>query len=453
MKIVICGIGEVGSHLAHLLVERGHELVVVDSDAESLAAIEENLDARIVVGSATSAGTLQNIGMDDTDFFLCLTSQDEVNLVACSLAKGMGAKEVVARYHSPARRDHRIISYSNHFKIDYLVSPERLTAAHLAREIRSPISPVLDQFARGSIEVAQLELPAGSSFAGKSLKELGLPVRTRIGLIQRNKEVLIPTASETIREADQLILIGSPQPLAEAARRLEGESKKKRFRLVIYGANDVTTALIENFNTFDVRIKVIEADRERCEWLSEHYPWVEVIEGHAIHSKLLIEENVMDADVFVAATRDDENNVMSCLQAAKLGIRPSLLVIHRPDYAGILRDIGDILGINNTISPRVVTGNELLRYVTEENFMVLWQMREGSAQIIRIRLKGADSGLFGKSLRELEWPAHALLLGIERSDTTLVPTADDTIQPNDSLMILTLSNNREKILHMFESAL
>jgi len=177
------------------------------------------------------------------------------------------------------------------------------------------------------------------------------------------------------------------------------------------------------------------------------------VEGHAIHSKLLIEENVMDADVFVAATRDDENNVMSCLQAAKLGIRPSLLVIHRPDYVGILRDIGDILGISTTVSPRVVTGNELLRYVTDDNFMVLWEMKQGSAQIIRIRLRSDDSKIFGKSLRQLEWPVHALLLGIERADATIVPTADDTIQQNDSLMILTLSSNREKVLEMFESAL
>jgi len=453
MKIVVCGIGEVGSHLARLLVEDGHELILVDPNPESLSSIEENLDARVVTGSATSATTLLSIGIGNVDLFLCLTSQDEINLVACSLAKALGAKEVIARYHAPARQDHQVFSYSRHFNIDYLVSPERLTAAHLAREIRSPISPVLDQFARGSIEVAQLELPSDSPCVGKSLMELKLPERTRVSLIQRGEEVLIPSASEELQTGDQLILIGSPQPLAETARLLEGERRKKRFRLVIYGANDVSIALIENFNTFDVKIKVIESDRSRCEWLSEHYPQVEVVEGHAIHSRLLIEENVMDADIFVAATKDDENNVMSCLQAAKLGIHPTLLVIHRPDYAGILSDIGDMLGIENTISPRVVTGTELLRYVTRKQFIVLWEMKNSGAQIIRFRLRGKSSPVFGQRVRDLDWPKHSLLVGIERADGTLVPTANDVLTQNDALMVLTLPKTREQVLKLFESAL
>ncbi len=453
MKIVISGIGEVGSHLARLLVEGGHELILIDPSADSLASIEEHLDARVVLGSATSATILSEVGMEDTDVFLSLTSQDEINLVACSLAKGLGAREVIARYHAPAKQDHKIFSYSNHFNIDYLVSPERLTAAHLAREIRSPISPVLDQFARGSIEVTQVELSGKSSAVGKSLMELNLPLRTRIGLIQRGDNVLIPSASEELQAGDQVILIGAPQPLADATLLLEGQKKRKRFRLVIYGANDVTIALIENFSAFDVQIKVIESDRSRCEWLSEHYPWVKVVEGHAIHSRLLIEENVMDADVFVAATRDDENNVMSCLQAAKLGIQPSLLVIHRPDYAGILTDIGDILGINCTISPRIVTGIELLRYVTTKRYMVLWEMPNGQAQIIRIRLKAKTAAVYDTKIRDIAWPKHALLLGIERADTTLVPVADDTIQYNDSLMILTLPSTRDEVLELFAKAL
>ncbi len=454
MKIVICGLGEVGSHLAHLLVDAGHELILVDPNPESLSSIEEHLDARVVMGSATSAATLTALGIDNTDLFLCLTSQDEINLVSCSLAKALGAREVVARYHAPARQDHQIFSYANHFKIDYLVSPERLTASHLAREIRSPLSPVLDQFARGSIEVAQIELTEKSPACDKSLMELQLPERTRVGLIQRGADVLIPSASEPLRAGDQIILIGAPQPLAESYHLLHGTKKgSKRLRIVIYGANDITIALLENFNSIDVHIKVIEPDRAHCNWLAEHYPWVTVVEGHAIHSRLLIEENVMEADVFVAATRDDENNVMSCLQAAKLGIQPSLLVIHRPDYAGILTDIGDILGIQNTVSPRLITGRELLRYATTAPYLTLWESGNRQAQIIRLRLRQTKSELYGKKIRDLNWPKQTLLIGIERSDTTLMPTANDTIQANDALLTLTLSDRLPDVLDFFRDSL
>jgi len=452
MKIIISGIGEVGSHLASLLVEKGHELVLIDPQPESVSPLEEHLEARILIGSATSATLLKEAGVQDADLFLCLTSDDEVNLVACSLAKALGAREVVARYHAPARRDHQVISYSRHFGIDYLVSPERLAASTLAREIRSPLTPVLDQFARGSIEVAQLTLDEQSALLGIPLQDLKLPKRVRVGIIQRGDQVQIPTAREVLQVGDQIILIGSPQGLTDATRLFEGTSRRKRQRIVLYGADDIGTALVENFTPHDVQIKLIEPDRTRCEWMSEHYPWVDVVQGNAIQSQLMIRENVMEADVFIAATRDDENNVMSCLQAAKLGIRPCLLVIHRPDYAGVMADIGDILGIEQTVSPRLVTGNELLRYVTEEPFMVLWEMPGKKAQIIRIRLQADDSPIYRQRVRELQWPSGTLLLGIERSDGTTVPTAEDRFHPHDSLLLLTRLEQRDALIQLFRPA-
>ncbi len=452
MKIIISGIGEVGSHLAALLVEKGHELFLIDPQPESVSSLEEHLEARILIGSATSATLLKEAGVENADLFLSLTSNDEVNLVACSLAKALGAKEVVARYHAPARKDHQVISYSRHFGIDYLVSPERLAASTLAREIRSPLTPVLDQFARGSIEVAQLVLDDQSALLGIPLQDLKLPSRVRIGIIQRGDQIHIPSAREVLQSGDQIIIIGSPQGLTDTAHLFEGSSHRKKQRIVLYGAGDIGTALIENFTPHDVQIKLIEPDRQCCEQISERYPWVDVVQGEAIQSQFMIRENVMEADVFIAATRDDENNVMSCLQAAKLGIRPCLLVIHRPDYAGVMADIGDILGIQQTVSPRLVTGRELLRYVTEEPFMVLWEMPGKKAQIIRVRLQAEDSPIYRQHVRELSWPPGTMLLGIERSDGTTVPTAEDRFHPHDALLLLTRLDQRDALIDLFRSA-
>ncbi len=453
MKIIISGIGEVGSHLAGLLVEKGHELILIDPDPASVAAIEEHIDAKIILGSATSAALLAEAGVHGADLFLSLTSDDEVNLVACSVAKGLGAKKAVARYHAPARRDHQVFSYSRHFDIDYLVSPERLAAANLAKEVHSPISPVLDQFARGSIEVLQVTISPESSATGKPLNEIKLPARVRVGIIRRDGKVLIPGAREQLQPGDEAILIGAPQSITEATRLLEGKEREKKSRIVVYGGDDIGIALIENFNPGEVQIKLIEPHRAKCEFIAEHYPWVEVIQGEAIHSRLLVQENIVEADIFVAATRDDENNVMACLQAAKLGIHPTLLVIHRPDYAGVLSDLGDLIGVSATISPRLVTGRELLRYVTTEPYLVLWELPGEEPQIIRLRLDAPESKLFGTAIRDLKWPPHTLLLGIERSDGTIVPTAADTIQSRDSLLLLTFKSNRAEVLELFRPAI
>lgn len=454
MRIVLAGLGEVGFHLADLLVREGHELTVIDSSHERVREVEDDLDATAIYGSSTRASILSQARVNEAHLFLALTSSDEVNLVSASVAKSLGARRVIARVHAISQRENRVFPYARHFHIDHFVSPERLAAARLAKEIRSPIAPVLDQFAQGSIEVVQITVEDKPEVIGKNLVELNLPQRMRIGLIERGEKVMIPNAITSLEEGDQLILVGAPAALQEGVQLLRGEKKPPRKRrIVLYGADDVGLSVLDYFSAVDADIKLIEPDLHKCEHTSELYPWVKVVHGHAIDSRLLLEENVMMADVFVAATRDDENNVMSCLQAVKLGIRPCLLTIHRPDYAGVLSDIGDLLGINATVSPRVVTGTELLRYATDDPYIVLWEMPTGEALVIQIRLDAKESDLFGKMVKELSWPKGVLLLAIQRADRTIVPTADDRFEQDDSLILLTLSSTRQKALDLFESAL
>jgi len=440
-------------HLSDLLVREGHDLTVIEQDPQRGAAFEQSVDARIVRGSGTNVVTLKNAGAEEADIMLALTSIDEVNLITASLARALGTKRVIARNHSVLQHEQSIFNFAKHFGIDYFVSPERLAAASLAKEIRSPLAPIIDQFARGTIEVVAVKMREKAKAVGQSLMDLNLPQRMRVGILQRAEEISIPTADTQLAEGDELVLIGSPDAIKQAVIILQGEEKQKRRRIVLYGAGDVGYGLLDYFSAYEVNLKVIEPDLAQCEELSQLYPWVSVVNGEAIHTQLLLEENVMEADVFVAATRDDENNVMSCLQAAKLGIRPCMLVIHRPDYAGILSDIGDLLGIQSIVSPRLVAGNELMRYVTDQPFLVLWEHRAKTALMIQFRLQSEKSPLYGTKVRDIKWPSGVLLIGIDRADGTIVPSAEDEIQEQDSLLILTLQSSRDAVLELFRSSL
>ncbi|MEM1060137.1 MAG: Trk system potassium transporter TrkA [Verrucomicrobiota bacterium] len=453
MKIIVCGLGEVGTHLSDLLVREGHELTVIEQDPQRCAAFEQSVDARVVRGSGTNVVTLKNAGAPSADILLALTSVDEVNLITASLARALGTRRVIARNHSVLQHEQSIFNFAEHFGIDYFVSPERLAAAALAKEIRSPLAPIIDQFARGTIEVVAVKLKEKSKAVGQTLLELNLPPRMRVGILQRQDEISIPRADTTLAAGDELVLIGSPDGIKQGVVLLQGEEKQKRRRIVLYGAGDVGYGVLDYFSAFEVNMKVIEPDLDECERLNQLYPWVSVVHGEAIHTQLLLEENVMEADVFVAATRDDENNVMSCLQAAKLGIRPCMLVIHRPDYAGILSDIGDLLGIQSIVSPRLVAGNELMRYVTDQPFLVLWEHRANTAQMIQLRLQADASPLYDTKVRDIKWPDGVLLIGIDRADGTIVPSAEDEIRRHDSLLLLTLHSSRDAVLELFRSSL
>lgn len=453
MKIIVCGLGEVGMHLSDMLVREGHDLTVIEQDPERGATFEQNIDARVVRGSGTNIVTLKKAGAPDADIMLALTSMDEVNLIAASLAKALGTRRVIARNHSVLQHEQSIFDFAEHFGIDYFVSPERLAAAALAKEIRSPLAPIIDQFARGTIEVVGVSLEKDSPSVGVPLMNLKLPPRMRVGILQRGDKISIPSADTKLEAGDELVLIGAPDAIKPAVMQLQGKVKEKRSKVVLYGAGDVGYGLLDYFSAHEVNLKVIEPDLAQCEELSRLYPWVSVVRGEAIHTQLLLEENVMEADVFVAATRDDENNVMSCLQAAKLGIRPCMLVIHRPDYAGILIDIGDLLGIQSIVSPRLVAGNELMRYVTDEPYLVLWEHRANTAQMIQFRLQAGESPLYGRKVRDIRWPAGVLLIGIDRAGGTVVPSAEDEIRRLDSLLILTLRTSRDSVLELFRTSL
>lgn len=453
MRVVISGLGDVGSYLADMLVREGHELTLIDSDVDRAVSMEEQLDANVIRGSAAHVSVLKDAKVHEADLYVALASMDEVNIVSASLAKALGARRVMARCHASTQKEHHLFPYASHFNIDYFIRPERLAAARIAKEIRSPMSPVIDQFARGTIEVLQVDIPDDSKWLNTPLCDLKLPRRMRVGLVKREDEVFIPDAQTTFVAGDHVILIGEYEAVKEASGLIQENQGNKRIKIVLYGAGDVGTGLIEYFSPEDAEIKLIEPNLAACERVSSEYPWVSVVNGHATSSRLLLEENVMDADVFVAATKDDEFNVMSCLQAVKFGIRPCLLTIHRPDYAGILVDIDELLGISAIVSPRLVTGEEILRYVTKDPYLILWELPGGYAQVIELRLQAEKSEIFGIEVKELPWPKGVLLLGIERADEIIVPTADDLILSKDSLFLLTMKSSRNRLLELFSTSI
>lgn len=450
MKIVMSGVGEVGFHLSEKLIHQGHELTLIEVDEARAAMLDERLDAAIVRGSGCSIAVLEEAGVKSADLFLALTDQDEINLVACSLAKALGTKQVIARCHGRLQEENRHFAYAKHFGIDRFFSPERLAAARLAKEIRSPITPVLEQFARGAIEVMQVSPPDHSKAIGKSLKDLRLPSNVRVGLIERGSEVLVPDAEVKLEAGDQVILIGDPRALKAAVIAIGGERRKSKLKIVIYGAGEIGLGVLEYFSEFETDIKLIEPDSELCRRVSERFPWVRVVQGQATNAQTLREENLMEADIFAAATRDDEDNVMSCLQAAKFGVNPVLLTIHRPDYAGVLDDLGDVLGVHAVVSPRLVAEEELLRYVSQEPYLRLWHLN-GQAEIIRVEMSQERAKIYGHKLKEIGWPKDSLILGIERADETLVATGEDEIIRDDSLLIITLTAGRDKLLSFLKS--
>lgn len=449
MKVVIVGAGEVGSHLSQVLSDKGHDVTVVETDPERANRIDEQHNVRVIVGSGSSAAILKKAIADGCDQFIAMTSRDETNLIACSLARVLGARTVISRIHDQTFTDTSHVNYPLHFGIDMMLNPEGLCAAELAKSIRNPARIAVENFARGQIEAQRIKIDEKARFRGKALRELRLHPEVKFGYFRRGDQQDVPTADTVLEAGDEVTVFGPPNELFTLRSKLDPASITSEIKVVIFGGSETAVALIRLLSNPRFKLRVIEQDEAKCRRLADRFPAVTFINGDGTSLRLLEEEQIGNADYFVASTSDDESNVMTSIQAAKLGTRHVQTVINKSDYEDILMNLRSALDIETIVSPRIVTANEVLRYLSEDPFVELFSFPGQKARIVEIQIK-PDSPSQGKTLREIALPKHAVAVALLHKFEVKVPGADDAILPGDRVVVITREENLKdlvKLLH------
>ncbi len=448
MKIIIVGAGDVGHYLCQVLSEDGHSVTLIESDDEIAEDVEENLDVRVLRGNGASAKILLAAGVETCDFFLAMTAHDQLNIVACSVAHKLGAKTAIARVHDSVYEDIAIVNYRRYFNIDLIINPEALAAVELVKHVRNPERMAVEDFARGQIELQELKVSDGAKVIGKPLRELGFLSGTRIGYIERGDSLSVPTADTVLEAGDKITLLGTPEALLSKRRYFSNDSMSKSVRVVLSGATETAVSIIRRLSNYRFKIRVIESDLEKCRFLAENFPNVTVINGSAASLRLLEEEQIGSADYFIACTKDDEQNVMTCLQARKLGVKHVELVINKPDYEQVLQNISGFLEIEATASPRRVTAEEIKKYVTNKNYSVLGSLRDGKIEFIELEV-APDSPSAGRSVSELKLPAGSIIAALVGDKAAKLPSASDIIKGGDRLVIILERKNVKEAVRLF----
>ncbi len=435
MKIIIVGAGEVGCYLARHFSSGGHDVCLVERSEPMARAQQDRLDVRVIYGSGSVAHILREAGADGCDLFLAVTRDDSTNLVAALLARRMGARRTVARVHAAVLRDESVFDYRRAFRLDLMFSSERLAAVELAKHIRNPDQPVVEEIARGRIELQQFPLRADSLACGKPLREIGFPDRVRVGWIRRAERNIVPAADETLQEGDLLTVFGEVELMDKYVRRLRtGHSRPGRRSVVIAGGGEIALALAQMLTACGFDVRVIEADAERVAELAYLLPRVTVIHADPTSLEALREERVGECDCFVAAMPDDEDNLMTCLQAGNMGAPDCLTVVQREDYADAIGTAATIIGIRAAVSPREAVRRDLMRFVTAKRYHVLVRL-EGGAQVIHFAVR-ADSPMAGVPVSQLELPVGVVLVAHIHETDARVPAAGDTFSAGDTVYAL-----------------
>ncbi|MGI9473786.1 MAG: Trk system potassium transporter TrkA [Rubripirellula sp.] len=447
MRVLTLGAGTVGRWIADMLCRRGHSVTVVDSDADNVQRINNELDVRAIVGSASRSTVLFQADVSSMDMCLAVTGDDEVNIVAASMAKELGARRCIARVYAPAFHDLSTFDYQRHFNIDSLLSLEQLTAFELARAIRNPDAIPLEHFARGQLEVYEVEVDDKSACAGHKLRDLKIPSSVRIGSIAREGRMWIASGEDELHGRDRVSLIGSPESVTKARGMFVSESESRaKQRVMIAGGGETGYHLADSLSRRDYRIVLLERDQEHCNRLAKLLPDVTVIHANANRRSVLEDEGGGTVDYFVACTGNDESNIMAGVEARELGAARVMCVVGRPDYANVVGK----LGIDRAVSERDVVARQILGFLNEGAIISQSRIPNGSIGIYELEVAEGTRVTQAK-LSELPLAGRCLIAAIERDGFVRVPRAEDRLKAGDIVVALIDQASNEDSLSMFNA--
>ena len=446
MNIVILGAGTVGASIARRLCAQHHDVCLVDNDREKLVAVDGRLDVQTVCGSASDAVVLFQAGAASADLCLALTNDDQVNLLGASIARRIGTRRSVARVFQPCYLETDTFDYAQQFQIDRLLSLEQLVALALARAIRMPGLFSVEHLARGGIEIQEVAVEEDAQAVGARIADLKLPPGVRIGVVSNGHDTKIAGADDTILAGNHVTFIGRRGEIDIVRQQFEHKPPPRQ-HVVIAGGGEIGFALarvLEGRRRFHVML--LESDLERSEFLSEQLTATTVLKADATRRSQMEEAHVGAADVFVAATGRDEDNIVCGVEARGMGCKRIMSVVRRPDYIDVLSR----LGIDQPISPREVLGAEIQGLLQSGPIVSSRPINGGDVLLWEVIVDGT-APIASAPLRDIELP-NSLVAAVVRGEHVIVPGADDRLKANDTAIVLVQKESADAVRAMFQSA-
>ncbi len=451
MKIVILGAGRVGESVAESLVSERNDITVIDTDPVRLRQMQDRMDLRGVVGNGIQPSVLREAGIEDADMLISCAPMDETNLVVCKVGHDLfNVPTTIARIRSPEFEDGAEILGRGGFAVDRVICPEESVTRYIRKLIEYPEALQVLEFADGLVSLIAVRAVAGGPMVQHSLAELPKLVPgsdMRIVAIYRQDQALTELDGETrIEPGDEVFVLAPTQGIRAvlAAMRVVDEPVR---RLMIAGGGKVGLRLARQIHD-DYQLKIVETDKRRCEYLASQLPdHVLILQGDSTDEDLMEDENVRDMDLFLALTSDDEDNIMACLLAKRMGARRVFALINRRAYADLVQGTQ----IDIAISPAHAVIGELLAFVRRGDVQAVHSLRRGAAEALEAIVRGdrKTCRMAGRRVEEVGLPkgaqVGAIVRGLHKADGTdadadakpevIMAHHDTVIQPHDHVIL------------------
>ena len=440
MNLVIIGVGKVGETLVTNLINENHDIMVVDINGDKVQSFVNRYDVNGITGSALERGALLSAGVDKADFVIACTAQDEKNILACVLARKLGAKYTIARVRDPEYFK-EMDNMKEDLGLDFLFNPELQSAIEIAQVLKFPSAKTVDSFAGGKATMIEFDVADGSPIIGKQLMEISKEYGNNFlfAMVRRGEEVFIPRGNFVLNRGDSVHMIASDSALESFTKKVN-MFKRRAKSVFIIGGGKIAYYLAENLIKMGVDVKIVEKNQQRADELSAGLHKATVLLFDATDQEALEEEKLKASDACVTLTGMDEENVIISLYAKGQGVGKVITKVDRLS----MRSMVEQLGLDTIVSPRNVIANHILRFVrahqadTGSGINTLYKLHD-KAEALEFTVNDTFSAV-NVPLKKLGVKSGILVGGIVRNGVFILPTGDTELLVGDKVIIVTAVN-------------
>lgn len=450
MKVIVCGAGQVGFHIARYLAADDNDVTVIDQSPHLVQKVDDSLDARGLLGFASHPDVLEEANAAEADMLIAVTQADEVNMVACQVAHSLFSvpKKIARvrsrRYLQPIWAD---LFSRDHLPIDHIISPELEVAASIRRRLQVPGAFEMIPLAEDRVRVIGVHCGDDCPIINTPLRQLTAlfpDLNIIIFGILRGDRAIVASENDQLLPGDEAYFVAETDHVRRAMDAF-GHADPEARRIIVFGAGNIGLALAEETEQHapDVRMKLIELDRDRARQAAQALSRVSVLRGDALDPAMLDEANVHEIDTVVAVSNDDKVNIVSSLLAKRLGAPRAITLVNENAYDSMIRS----LGIDVVVSPRAISVSTILQHVRRGRIRQVHSLGDGFGEVIEAEAL-ETSGLVGKPLREVSLPPGVIVAALVRDDGVIIPHGGTVVRSGDRVVIFSASSSVKKVERM-----
>ena len=458
MNIIICGAGRVGFTIAKLLSEQGHSITVIDQSSEDIQKINDTLDVKAIVGKATYPSILEKANASETDMIIAVTRNDEINMLICQIAFSIfNIPKKIARIRSQDYLNPkftRVYSKEN-LPIDVIISPEIEIAKSIQRKLEAPGALDSVPFTENKIRLLEILIKENCQSIDIKFNELTKKypkLEANVIGINRDEKFFIPKKTDSVRKDDKIYVIINSSQMSETLKAFGHEEKISKKILIIGGGNigyNLAKNIEETLET--VRVKIVEKNKERAEYLANELNDTIVINGDALDEEVLLEANLDEAETVLALTNDDEDNLMVSVLVEKFAKdkkdiedKRTMALINKPNYSLLQSS----LKIDDLIDPRMTTVSSILKHIHKGTIENAYTISNGEYEVIEAEII-ETSELINKEIKNSNLPEESRIGAVLRDKKIIIPRSNFVFKKDDRVVFIVKKDSISFVENIF----